>query len=1483
MSRKSIRAGALLATVILALGTALPVSARVIQGLDLDLQQPEAAARSGQLFRGRLSIMADRDLQITEFNLKGDSWRGLTWTPVLGSALGKNSPLMVEFSGTPETADAPLTVSVQAGDKALRRTYALGGEDFEKRAGFLPTRLADFPVPAPWHSDLTRFQPAGPALPPDDLAADCSVDDFPEFATPRDPAKDRDIRIRGRFIYVREDGEILGADGMSVHVYDDDPIVDDYLGTGGTDVDGNFDFTVHWESQLGQPDPDLLLVLATENTQVQVRPVGSAHPYRFVFGPYNDYSGSDFNLGVGIPAHEEDNGIPHLITNYTRYWRYVVSHGHSIRFLEVRWPGDEEDGAYYSRVSETIQLAERHQWQSGTQAHEFGHHIMNCLSEMPDIEYCNDICDDNPPWDCGHCIWCEEEVPVAWSEGWADYTGHAIPRTFAAVYGTSCIHIRNMATIDTCDIDNEFGDPLITEGFTGALLADLQDDHQDDDPYSPGFADVAFLGHQALLDVLHSDHAQTTRGFLDDLMEHFPDQREDIWETAMNNGYDIDESPPDPVWPIVCLSHFENVPSANPTLRFYWQTPGDDASGVAGYSVGLWQTPVDPGTYMTLERENEITYEDLDPGTYYFMMRSVDRAGRWSADYTSVGPFIIVEPQPINLVFQTPEGWDFPVVPRNTEDVTLDSCPLPAALDALESTYWNLAGRNEGDLYTGADTYTAFLVDGQEKGRFNWGDLPGWCPFMVMNEGPEFVTGGLHTVTGSLDPDNLVAETDESDNLLGKQFAWRPPVIEPDLVYTNGLGVPDATAGWNTVDTGWVFYNCYGMTFNSSGWWNAFLMWSDDQDVDYDLRLHEVNENPLSGFKISAESSSQPAGWMDAVLVNRNQVGNIAWDAGIINRYGHGGSHRFQHLTSELVAFGDSLTETLGSDQYVMLREFHVNTDEAEGISLDLWTDPPQANVMFAWRDADFQTGSILEADAHVLTGADGHANLEVIAAAEGYTCLMICRQPMDGDDDLQVTYRIRAALPDLVPANPAGWVGPVVPRDSGDASSDEVTLSSILHGDSESTWFNYAVENAGAGTAWAAMRFYVMVDEGYGSFHKLYLLDIPGHETRTIINDGPRLIRSGRHTIVLDLDRGDIMVERDESNNAYGEQYVWSPPEMSSGDRATRQTPPDMIAGWSEVTPGIPLFYNCDGIRAADTSTYWRAIAVMPDEEADVDLRLHETSTSPRNGFGPNLARSSWGVGQSDFVLVNFNLTAHRTFDAGVLAVAGYRDYSVEVGHEYWLGNGAVDHGPVTMGEGEMLDLYEIKLPVGHWRVTLENTAGEVDWGLSFHPGDMPYLTKNDVLDGAAAWFAPGGMDEVINVTIETEAYCPIAVWKARAEDLDAAGTYILHVSEGAPSPVEETPLPTVTRMTGIYPNPFNPRTTVDFDLDRSAPVDLAVYDLTGRRVATLVRETLGAGRHRRIWRGHDDAGRQVASGMYFIRLSTDRATDLKKVMLVK
>lgn len=82
----------------------------------------------------------------------------------------------------------------------------------------------------------------------------------------------------------------------------------------------------------------------------------------------------------------------------------------------------------------------------------------------------------------------------------------------------------------------------------------------------------------------------------------------------------------------------------------------------------------------------------------------------------------------------------------------------------------------------------------------------------------------------------------------------------------------------------------------------------------------------------------------------------------------------------------------------------------------------------------------------------------------------------------------------------------------------------------------------------------------------------------------------------------------------------------------------------------------------------------------------------------------------------------------------------------------------------------------------------------------------------------------------------------------------------------VDGPPEPTVAGLSN-YPNPFNPRTTLRFELAVAGRVELAVYDLQGRLVRTLLSGMVAAGRHEAVWDGRDDAGRALASGTYLAR----------------
>ncbi len=90
-------------------------------------------------------------------------------------------------------------------------------------------------------------------------------------------------------------------------------------------------------------------------------------------------------------------------------------------------------------------------------------------------------------------------------------------------------------------------------------------------------------------------------------------------------------------------------------------------------------------------------------------------------------------------------------------------------------------------------------------------------------------------------------------------------------------------------------------------------------------------------------------------------------------------------------------------------------------------------------------------------------------------------------------------------------------------------------------------------------------------------------------------------------------------------------------------------------------------------------------------------------------------------------------------------------------------------------------------------------------------------------------------------------------------------------------------TRLLASVPNPFNPETRIRYSLAGDGPVSLTIYDVTGRRVRTLVEGRLAQGHRETVWRGDDHDGRALPSGTYYVRLEADGRVDHGKVTLLR
>jgi hypothetical protein len=194
-----------------------------------------------------------------------------------------------------------------------------------------------------------------------------------------------------------------------------------------------------------------------------------------------------------------------------------------------------------------------------------------------------------------------------------------------------------------------------------------------------------------------------------------------------------------------------------------------------------------------------------------------------------------------------------------------------------------------------------------------------------------------------------------------------------------------------------------------------------------------------------------------------------------------------------------------------------------------------------------------------------------------------------------------------------------------------------------------------------------------------------------------------------------------------------------------------------------------------------------------------------------------------------------------------------------------------VQVGRGETLFFY----PFGHTEIRED---GYDDWSISAATITWGSTTIDvmDELNTGGILYTGGSTD--VTLTVEAE-YLGGLYPMADTVDITVDKTGgIQEQAEGA----GDKPVPFGFRS--VSPNPFNPSTRIQIGLSRPGPVQLVVYDVSGRRVTTLLNTaTKPAGIHTVVWNGTSAKGEQVASGIYFLRLLGENQVQTKKLVLLK
>lgn len=209
---------------------------------------------------------------------------------------------------------------------------------------------------------------------------------------------------------------------------------------------------------------------------------------------------------------------------------------------------------------------------------------------------------------------------------------------------------------------------------------------------------------------------------------------------------------------------------------------------------------------------------------------------------------------------------------------------------------------------------------------------------------------------------------------------------------------------------------------------------------------------------------------------------------------------------------------------------------------------------------------------------------------------------------------------------------------------------------------------------------------------------------------------------------------------------------------------------------------------------------------------------------------------------------------------------------------NNSIVDLPVTLTKNIELGALTMYIEYDPSAVMIEGVGGVLP--------DVTYSISNGKI--SIAW------DDVKGYTVYKNE--PVIMLKGRV--IDAKKNITLSLSNGcelaAPSgsvvkdnlfntETIELNLPKQFELTGNYPNPFNPSTSIMYSIPEEMQVALIIYDVLGREVKTLVSENMKPGTYNTVWHGDDNHGAKVTSGIYIYKLKGNNSTSVKKMIMLK
>ncbi len=167
--------------------------------------------------------------------------------------------------------------------------------------------------------------------------------------------------------------------------------------------------------------------------------------------------------------------------------------------------------------------------------------------------------------------------------------------------------------------------------------------------------------------------------------------------------------------------------------------------------------------------------------------------------------------------------------------------------------------------------------------------------------------------------------------------------------------------------------------------------------------------------------------------------------------------------------------------------------------------------------------------------------------------------------------------------------------------------------------------------------------------------------------------------------------------------------------------------------------------------------------------------------------------------------------------------------------------------------------------------------------------IVGSSITDQSGAYLLSGIPSGTLTVGADMQGYEEAQNTMVLGPDQFSASGVNLSLSQVTTSAGASQALPRTFSLEANYPNPFNPSTRIEYSLPLESRVTITVYNLLGQQIASLVDRVEEGGNHHVIWNGRDQAGRPVASGIYFYRMranavgGADSFVSVRRMVLLK